>query len=145
MQLGEARSLDLLGYGPVRSHPLDVLGYGHTQDGVARWRVERPAIGREVVQVVARELTAASVYPPASILTKVKAEHQAGYHYAERVNSMYAVVTVEKPSLKARSLYLSAEDAAKALVRSCIDSTWVPDVDLHVNAVKVEVVRGDGD
>ena len=54
----------LLGVRTSDQHPLDILGYGCTSEGVRRFREERPNFSPQIVDHVRKELLAAGTFPP---------------------------------------------------------------------------------
>jgi hypothetical protein len=54
----------LLGVRASDQHPLDILGYGYTSDGVHRFREERPDFLPQIVGHVQRVLQMVGAFPP---------------------------------------------------------------------------------
>ncbi len=56
----------LLGVQLSIDHPLDILGYGYTSEGVRRFRNERPCFLPQIVEYVRSVLTAEGIFPRAT-------------------------------------------------------------------------------
>jgi len=116
--------LEILGYAPTKRRPIEILGYEHSPEGVARWLRERPPAGKALVSVIVEDLEKHGVFPP-NIDTR---NPPAPTTFAEKRASVYSVVEIEKPSLVFRSFFRNAEEAAEWLIGCRLDRTWVPDI-----------------
>jgi len=64
--LSPAEIESLLGAGPAKGHPLDILGYGFDSDGVRRFRTEQPDFLPQIVAYVQAVLARAGIFPEAT-------------------------------------------------------------------------------
>ncbi len=114
----------LLGVRPLHEHPLEILGYGFTSEGMRRFRAERPNFLPQLEAYVQSVLARAGVFPEGT-----ERENPGTRTFIYRDGASFKLSSVEEVGLGRYERFstgpLSAIEAVHAFIRRVANPDYV--------------------
>ena len=99
---------------------LEILGYEYSDKGLSRYRDERPNIMPSLIAAISNDLREHRLFPA------FFRDHlpETGM-YIEQRGQDFVFADIDKPSVWGRAGFVTAEGAARALIRRRCDAYWL--------------------
>jgi hypothetical protein len=103
---------------PTTQNILERLGYEYSDRGHAEYRKTRPNIIPSLAQAIVAELQMNPIFPPQHRPPEVGV-------YIHKLPNGFALIDIDKPSVREEDIHPTAEGAARGYVRKVLDDYWL--------------------